>query len=116
MREIRFYRTQFGHSPVEEFLDSLPGKTAQKILWVLQLLEELETVPATYLKKLEGADHLWEVRIQVRGNSFRLLGFFAGKNIFILNHAFLKKSRKIPIKHIKLAESRRNDYLGLNRG
>jgi len=58
MREIRFYRTQSGHCLVEDFLDSLPAKTAQKVVWVLQLIEELDTVPATYLKKLDGTDDL----------------------------------------------------------
>ena len=41
MREIEFYRTDMGKCPIEEFLDSLSGKQAQKIAWVLQLIEEL---------------------------------------------------------------------------
>jgi len=76
MREIQFYRTQAGHCPIEEFLDSLSGKTAQKVAWVLQLIEELDRVPATYLKKLEGTDDLWEIRVQIGGDALRLLGFF----------------------------------------
>lgn len=54
MREVRFYRTPTGHCPVQEFLDSLTGKQAQKVVWVLRLVEELEAVPAQYLKKLGG--------------------------------------------------------------
>jgi phage-related protein len=114
MREIRFYRTQSGHCLVEDFLDSLPAKTAQKVVWVLQLIEELDTVPATYLKKLDGTDDLWEVRIQIGGSSIRLLGFFAGRSLFVLNHAFIKKTNKTPLKHIKVAEARKRDYLRLN--
>lgn len=114
MREIRFYRAPSGHCPVEDFLDSLPSKTAQKVVWVLQLIEELDTVPATYLKKLDGTDNLWEARVQAGGNSIRLLGFFAGRNLFVLNHAFIKKTNKTPLKDIKLAEARRRDYIRLN--
>ncbi len=114
MREIRFYRTPSGHCPVEEFLDSLPGKAAQKIVWVLQLVEELDIVPISYFKKLAGTDDLWEIRIQIGNNTFRLLGFFAGKSILVLNHAFQKKTQKTPTKHIKLAESRKRDYLSKN--
>ena len=114
MREIRFYRTLSGHCPVEEFLDSLPGKTAQKIVWVLQIIEELDKVPKHYFKKLTGTDDLWEIRIQAGNNEFRILGFFAGQNILILNHAFQKKSQKTPAKHIKVAESRKRDYLNAN--
>ena len=114
MREIRFYRSPSGHCPVEEFLDSLPGKTAQRIVWVLQIIEELDKVPGHYFKKLTGTDGLWEIRIQAGSNEFRILGFFAGNNILILNHAFQKKSQRIPAKHIKLAESRKRDYLNVN--
>lgn len=51
MRTVNFYRLPTGKSPVEVFLDSLTGKQAQKVLWVLQLIEELEKVPPQYFKK-----------------------------------------------------------------
>jgi len=51
MRTVIFYRTPNGQSPIESFLDSLTGKQAQKVLWVLQLIEELESVPSQYFKK-----------------------------------------------------------------
>jgi len=31
---VRFYQTEDGKTPVKDFLDSLPGKVAQKVLWV----------------------------------------------------------------------------------
>jgi DNA-binding XRE family transcriptional regulator len=55
VREIRFYRSSSGNCPVEEFLDSLSGKQAQKVVWVLRLVEELETIPRQYFKKLTGS-------------------------------------------------------------
>jgi hypothetical protein len=45
MRTVNFYRLLNGYSPVEEFLDSLTGKQAQKVLWVLQIIEELDAIP-----------------------------------------------------------------------
>jgi hypothetical protein len=53
VREIRFYRSRSGRSPVEEFLDSLSAKQAQKIVWVLRLVEDLERVPSQYFKKAD---------------------------------------------------------------
>lgn len=50
MREIIFYRTASGKCPVEEFLDSLPAKEAQKVTWVLRLIEELPRIPKQYFK------------------------------------------------------------------
>jgi len=111
MRTINFYTTAEGKCPIAVFLDSLSSKQAKKVTQVLQLIEELETVPSTYLKKLVNTDDIWEVRVSVEGNIFRLLGFFDAGNLIVLNHAFQKKTEKTPRKEIKIAEKRRQDYL-----
>ncbi len=56
-----FTGVQDGRTPVEDFLDSLPGKVAQKVLWVLMVAEELDTLPTTYFKKMVGSDDIWGV-------------------------------------------------------
>ncbi len=111
MKTIRFYRTNSGESPVEDFLDSLSGKQAQKVVWVLQLIEELEVVPTSYFKKLVSTDDIWEVRVQSGNNIFRILGFLNSGELVILNHAFQKKTQKVPKKEIKIAETRKKDFL-----
>ena len=110
MREIDFYRTESGHCPAEEFLNTLLGRQAAKVTWVLQLIEELEFVPSQYFKKLVNTDDIWEVRVQVGRDTFRLLGFFDGPTRVILDHAFAKKSQAIPKSDIVLAEQRKRDY------
>jgi len=105
---IRLYRTSSGKCPVEEFLDSLSGKAAQEITWVLQLFEEMDSIPEQYLKKL--TSEIWECRIQFGGNAFRVLCFFDGPEV-MFTHRFQKKSRKTPINEIEKAESYRRDYL-----
>ena len=111
MRSIIFYRTESGKCPVEEFLDSLPGKQAKKVTWVLRLIQELDVIPKQYFKKLTNTDDIWEVRIQFGNNIFRILGFFDESKLIILNHAFAKKSQKTPKNDIKIAEQRKTDYL-----
>jgi hypothetical protein len=59
-----------GKCPVDDFLNALPGKVAQKVAWVLRLLEDLERVPATYFKKLIGTEDIWECRIQYGSNIY----------------------------------------------
>ena len=110
MFRIVFYRTGTGRCPVEEYLDSLSGKQAQKVAWVLRLIEDLESVPAQFLKKLSGTDDLWEVRVRVGRDQFRLLGFFDNDSNLVLLHAFAKKTTKIPRKAIMVAENRKNAY------
>ena len=111
MRTVDFYHLPNGQSPVEEFLDSLTGKQAQKVLWVLQLIEELEAVLRQYYKKLVDNEGIWEVRIQFGNDIFRLLGFFDGGALLILTNGFAKKTQKTPPQEIALAVRRRNDYL-----
>ena len=110
MRKVNFYKTISGRSPIEEFLDSLTAKQAQKVAWVLNLVEELDIVPGQYFHKMSNTEDLWEVRVKVESNIFRLLGFFDGSNFLILAHAFQKKSQKTPKRAIRLAEDRKRDY------
>jgi len=110
-KEIRFYRTDAGNCPVEEFIDSLTGKQAQKVAWVLSLIEELDAVPVRYFKKLVNTDDLWEVRIDSGSNTFRLLGFLDEGCLVILVHGFQKKKQKTPKQAIHLAQDRKKDYL-----
>jgi phage-related protein len=95
---------------VEEFLDSLPDKHAQKVAWVLRLVEKLDRVPEQYLKKLVGTVEFWEVRAQAGGRSYRLLGFFDGPALLILTGGFSKKQQKTSRREIENAYQRRNDY------
>jgi phage-related protein len=111
MRTIVFYHTVRGASPVEEFLDSLNGKQAQKVVWVLRLIEELPQVPTQYFKKLEGTSDLWEVRVQLGSDAIRLLGFFDGGRLVVLTNGFAKKTQKTPARELALAEQRKRDYL-----
>jgi phage-related protein len=111
MRGIQFYRNISGDCPVEEFLDGLGPKPAQKLAWVLKLVKELPLVPRQYLKKLEGTDELWEVRAEFGGDAFRLLGFWDAGSLIILTNGFAKKTQKIPSREIELAAWRRRDYL-----
>ena len=111
MLEIQFYRTASGSCPVEEFLDTLNVKQAQKVLWVLKVVQELPRVPVQYLKKLEGTDDLWEVRAEFGGDAFRLLGFWDAGRLIILTNGFAKKTQKTPEREIALAEQRKRDHL-----
>lgn len=111
MRDIQFYRNADGDCPVEEFLDSLGPKQAQKIAWVLRLVKELPLVPKQYFKKLEATEDLWEVRIGFGGDTFRLLGFWDAGQLIILTNGFAKKTQKTPEREIELAAQLKRDYL-----
>jgi phage-related protein len=115
MREIHFYRLGSGSCPVEEYLDTLSNKQVEKVFFVLELVESLDIVPHKFFKKLESTDGIWEVRVQLGKNIFRLLGFLDSAELIVLNHAFTKKTQKIPNNEIKIAEQRKKDYFSRRR-
>ena len=110
-RKVIFYRTNEGKCPSREFLDTLPGKTAQKIVWVLNILEEFDRLPATYFKKLKDSEEIWECRIQLAPNIYRIFCFFDKESSVVLTHGIIKKTQKIPRNEIEKAEKYRREYL-----
>ncbi|MDK1118860.1 MAG: type II toxin-antitoxin system RelE/ParE family toxin [Anaerolineae bacterium] len=96
MQPIKFYRLPNGNSTTEEFLDSLTGKQAKIVLWVLRLIEELDVIPRQYFKKLVGSEGIWELRIQFGNDTYRLLGFIASGALLVLTNDFAKKTQKTP--------------------
>lgn len=110
-RSLLFYKTEKGQCPVTEFLDSLPSKVAQKVTWVLKLLQELDPVPIQYFKKLTATDEIWECRMVFGGNTYRILCFHHGGNRLILTHGFMKKTPKTPSEEIRRAEQFKADFV-----
>jgi phage-related protein len=111
MREIVFYRSSAGRSPVEDYLATLSARQVRRIWDVLDAVRTLERVPAAYLKKLAGTDGLWEVRVSAGRNAFRLLCFLDGMNVVVVLTGFAKKTEKAPLLEIQVAQQRRRDYL-----
>lgn len=113
MRTIEFYKCE-NRSPVDDFLEDLNDKQISKVFWTMKLVREMPSVGGQYLKKLVNTDDLWEIRIQHAGNVFRLLGFFATHDHFMIVHAFAKKTQKTPQREIALAEQRKKEYENRN--
>lgn len=109
-RTITFYKTAEGKCPIQDFLDSLSGKAAQKVTWVLKLIEDFDIVPSSYFKKLTGTEEIWECRISFSSNTYRILCFFVNNSVVVLTHGFTKKSQKTPKTEIERAEAYRRDF------
>ena len=109
MKKVCFFKRANGSSPVEEFIDGLTDKQAQKVTWVLRLIEDMDIIPVQYWKKL--TNNIWEARIQFGGNIFRILGFENGGEFIVLTNGFAKKTQKTPKREIELAQQRKKIYL-----
>ena len=111
IRSIEFYRTEDRECPVENLLDSLEDKEAQKVLWVFRLIERLERVPSKYFKKLIDTEEIWECRVPTPRGTYRFFGFFLQGGKLIFTHGYSKKTQKTDPKEIGRAERYRQEYL-----
>jgi phage-related protein len=98
MRQIVAYKRYF-----LDFYESQNEEVQKKIEWTLGLLRDFKVVPEKYFKHIEGASSLYEIRVQVGNNIFRIFSFFDRNNIVVLGNAFQKKTQKTPKKEIKFA-------------
>lgn len=90
-------------------------KVKKKIIWTLQLIEELERVPDTYLKHIEPTKGLYELRIKLGKDIFRIFCFFDKGKLIILANGFQKKSRKTPKSEIEKAIKIMEEYKNENK-
>ncbi len=114
-RTVIFYKTKEGRCPVKELLDSLDGKAAQKIIWVLNLLEDMDNIPSLYFKKLIGSDGIWECRIKYGSNIYRIFCFMLDNSCVVLTHGFIKKTQKTPASEIERAKKYKSDFIKRSR-
>ena len=105
IREVIAYKNYF-----EDFLKEQPRKVQDKILKIIEAIETLEKVPANYLKAMEGTDGLYEARIQLASNIWRVFCFFDKGKLVVLLNGFTKKTQKTPSNEIKKALSLMKEY------
>lgn len=66
----------------------------KKIEWTLQLIQVEKRIPEKYFKHIENTKGLYEVRIELGSNIYRVFSFFDKGNLVILGNGFQKKSQK----------------------
>ncbi|WP_300726052.1 type II toxin-antitoxin system RelE/ParE family toxin [uncultured Bacteroides sp.] len=105
VREVIAYKDYFN-----EFFNAQIPKVRDKIIKILDLIETLERIPSTYLRYIEGTEGLFEVRVQLGSNIFRIFCFFDGERFVVLLTGFQKKTQKTPKNEIAKAVRLMNEY------
>lgn len=105
IRTIIFYKNYFG-----DFFVKQNEKVRDKIIWTFDLIEIIDKVPETYLKHLAGTDQLYEIRVQLGSDIFRIFCFFDEGNLVVLANGFKKKTQKTPKKEIDKAIKIKKEY------
>jgi phage-related protein len=73
----------------------------------------VDRVPKKFLDHMTGTDGLYEIRVEVGSNIFRIFCCFDKGNLVILFNGFQKKSQKTPRQEIELAEKLKREYFEL---
>jgi phage-related protein len=108
-RRIVFYKSYF-----QDFYDAQTEKVRLKIDFVLDLIQVLDKIPEKFFKHMENTDGLYEIRIKVGSNIFRIFSFFDEGNLVIAINGFQKKTDKTPKNEIERALKIKENYFKEN--
>jgi phage-related protein len=105
VRTAKLYKNYF-----LDFYWKQDAKTRAKIDWTIKVIEYEKIIPQEYFKRLTGTDGIWEIRIKLGSNIYRVLCFFDKDQLIILENGFQKKTQKTPRNEIKKAERIKKEY------
>jgi phage-related protein len=105
IREILYFEDHY-----LDFYKTLKPEVKKNFNWTLQLISTVERIPEKYFKHLTGTDGLFEIRVEVGSDIYRVFSFFDKGQLIILANGFQKKTQKTPKNEIELAEKLKKQY------
>jgi len=104
-RQIIFYKHYF-----TEFYLAQTNKVQEKIEFVFKILRTVDRVPKKFLDHMTGTEGLYEIRVEVVSDIFRIFCCFDKGNLVILFNGFQKKTQKTSKQELDTAIKLKRDY------
>lgn len=104
-RNIFYYKNYY-----LDFYTTLSLDVRKKLNWTLQLVSVVARVPEKYFSHITGSSGLYEIRVEVGSNIYRVFSFFDEGKLIVLVNGFIKKTEKTPRSEIELAEKLKKQY------
>ena len=82
----------------------------EKIEFVFKVICTVQRVPKKFLQHMSGTEGLYEIRVEIESNIYRIFCCFDKGNIVILFNGFQKKTQKTPKEEMDLALKLKDDY------
>ena len=105
LRNIFYYKNHY-----LDFFENLKPDVKKKFNWTLQLIATLDRIPEKYFKHITGSSGMYEVRVEVGSDIYRVFSFFDKGQLVILVNGFQKNSQKTPKKELEIAEKLKKEY------
>jgi len=105
IRDIFYYQNYY-----LEFFDTLKPEVKRKFNWTLQLIATIDKVPGKYFKHMTGSSGIYEIRVEVGSDIYRVFSFFDKGQLIILLNGFQKKTQKTPKNELQFAEELKKQY------
>ena len=104
-RQVIAYKNYF-----LDFYEQQSDNVQAKIEWTLNLIRVTRQVPEKYFRHLEGTKGLYEIRVEVGNNIYRIFSFFDKGNLVVLGNAYQKKTQKTPKQELEKALKIMEEY------
>jgi phage-related protein len=105
LREIFYYKDYYLN-----FFETLKPDVQKKLNWTLQLIATIDRVPKKYFDHITNSTGIFEIRVEVGSDIYRVFSFFDKGNLIILTNGFQKKTQKTPKSELELAEKLKKQY------
>ena len=106
VRTIKLFKNYY-----KEFYVAQTFEVRHKTNQVLKLIETQRMIPAKFLRIIEGSDGIYEIRIELGSNIYRIFCCFDEGAVVVLFHGIQEKSQKTPPKEIRRAEAIKKEFL-----
>ena len=90
IREVIYYEDYY-----LDFFNAQKEDVKKKFNWTLQLISTQDRIPEKFFKHMSGSEGIFEVRVEVGSDIFRVFSFFDKGNLVVLVNGFQKKHRKL---------------------
>ena len=104
-RTIKLFKNYY-----KEFYVAQTQMVRDKINFVLKLVETQRIIPKKFFRIIDGSDGIYEIRVEIDSNIYRIFCCLDGGAVVVLFHGFQKKTQKTPLKEIKRAEAIKKEY------
>lgn len=105
IRKIKVYRNYFW-----EFYNVQSETVKDKIDYVFAIVRTEKQISKTFFEHMEGTAGIFEIKVKVGNNIFRIFSCFDDGQLIILFNGFQKKSQKTPKNELKKAIELKKQY------